>query len=434
MKQNKGFIGIGLILAIVLGVVVVGGGLYSYNTYQNKWRESPPLPFDDNQNLPVTDNEKNNSIIAGCTSTSPSSIKLLSPNGGEMYSTGEKITVKWESCNVTPNSIAFTLFKHDISKPYQQSEMYRTSLFSGSDPYVLEEDDGISEFTLPDYSNTNLTPGQQYFIGIMGDGDATNIGSGYVPGDYSDGLFTINSPVSSVTSCTSDKGKVMTYSKALEIAKTSNCNNVGVFTGEYGCNKNGGGLVDVYMKPSDKPNCGFACRVSIDTGKAEEGWMCTGLLKPIDDNLLKLTSCGVSLSKTSNWSVISNTSNEIVLDILSTDHIVGTSGINIKCVLSNTITDTDAKFGNITYFYDTGKKAWMEIDDKEGEGITPNNTPVLAVPLFTVNGLPVFRGTGRWLTYIVPISPSSILYLKEGDTEGGQTQSLTNLVKTLKKL
>ena len=225
----------------------------------------------------------------------------------------------------------------------------------------------------------------------------------------------------------------MKYEEALKIAKASSCNNVGTFTGEYGCNKNAGGLIDVYMTPTDKPNCGLACRISIDTKKAEEGWMCTGALKPIDDNLLKLPNCGVSLSKTSEWSVVSNTGNEIKLDIPGDTH-TGFAGIDIKCVLSNTITDTDAKFGNVTYFYDAGKKAWMETDNKEGEGITPNSIPVIAVPLFTVDGLPVFRGTGRWLTYIVPISQSSILYLHEGDTEGGYTQTLTNLVKTLKKL
>ncbi len=77
-------------------------------------------------------------------------------------------------------------------------------------------------------------------------------------------------------SCTSDKGKIMTYQRALEIAKDSSCFNVGKFTGEYGCNQNAGGLIDVYMSPSNKPMCGFACRISIDTEKAEEGWMCTG--------------------------------------------------------------------------------------------------------------------------------------------------------------
>jgi len=79
------------------------------------------------------------------------------------------------------------------------------------------------------------------------------------------------------TACTSDTGKVMTYAKALLLAKTSSCAKIGTFTGEYSCNQNAGGLVDVYMKPTNSPNCAFACRISIDTGKAEEGWMCTGL-------------------------------------------------------------------------------------------------------------------------------------------------------------
>ena len=86
-------------------------------------------------------------------------------------------------------------------------------------------------------------------------------------------LTTLNT-----NSCTSDKGSVMTYQRALEIAETSSCAKIGTFTGEYGCNQNAGGLVDVYMKPSDKPSCGFACRISIDTEKAEEGWMCVGAL------------------------------------------------------------------------------------------------------------------------------------------------------------
>jgi len=68
--------------------------------------------------------------------------------------------------------------------------------------------------------------------------------------------------------------------------------------------------------------------------------------------------------QTSDWSVISNTSNETALDILLMT-IQDFSGIDIKCVLGNSITDTDAKFGNITYFYDTNKKAWMETDNEE---------------------------------------------------------------------
>ncbi|KKQ21047.1 MAG: hypothetical protein US34_C0002G0069 [Candidatus Nomurabacteria bacterium GW2011_GWC2_36_9] len=37
MKTNKGIIGIGLVLAIVLGIVVVGGGAYYVGKSTDKW-------------------------------------------------------------------------------------------------------------------------------------------------------------------------------------------------------------------------------------------------------------------------------------------------------------------------------------------------------------------------------------------------------------
>lgn len=91
-----------------------------------------------------------------------------------------------------------------------------------------------------------------------------------------------------VSSCTSSTGKVMTYGKALEIAKASSCAKVGNFTGEYGCNDNSGGFVDVYAKPIDNPGCGFTCRVSIDKEVAEEGWMCTGLIPATEEEFNKI--------------------------------------------------------------------------------------------------------------------------------------------------
>lgn len=149
------------------------------------------------------------------------------------------------------------------------------------------------------------------------------------------------------------------------------------------------------------------------------------------DKLIKLTTCGASFSQPLGWSVVSNTNTGTKLDILPNTH-TGFSGIDIKCVLTSSITDSDAKFGNITYYYDSKTQKWMvSKPDEQNGGMLP---AVVAVPEFSANGLPVFRGTGRWLTYIVPISPTSILSLNEGDTEGGNTQTLTNLVKTLKKI
>lgn len=98
MKQNKGFIGIGLIIAIVLGIAVVGGGAY----YLGKGGEKKEVKVEEN-NLPVV--EEQNKLVAEeqgkdlpeVEKNDTPSIKVLSPNGGGVYKTGDKITVKWKT-------------------------------------------------------------------------------------------------------------------------------------------------------------------------------------------------------------------------------------------------------------------------------------------------------------------------------------------------
>lgn len=61
MNKNKGFIGIGLILAIVLGIIVVGGGAYYLGKSGSKQEVKNPenvLPTNENQNLPVVENNQ----------------------------------------------------------------------------------------------------------------------------------------------------------------------------------------------------------------------------------------------------------------------------------------------------------------------------------------------------------------------------------------
>ncbi len=349
MNKNKGFIGIGLIIAIVLGVVVVGGGAYYIGKSGEKKEVNNPQV-----NLPIVE-EKNQEAekeikkdIDGVPKNK--SITVLSPNGGETYKDTDKIEIKWkgilkdriaiylrfstgEWCGIADissdnTSYIFTPQGHDCGPG--------RGVISGIQKYKI---------TLIAYENGGMAPEPgTAFAGDYSDNNGSETGFSI---DSSDNYFTINSTTT-------------------------------------------------------------------------------------DSNLIKQIGCGVSFLKTSDWSVISNTNNETILDIPSTDHIIGTSGINIKCVLSGSITDTDAKFGNITYYYDSSSKKWMVNKANERDGGTL--PAVVATPEFTVNGFPIFKGTGRWLTYIVPISPSSILSLKEGDTEGGYTQTLTNLVKTLKKL
>jgi hypothetical protein len=150
--------------------------------------------------------------------------------------------------------------------------------------------------------------------------------------------------------------------------------------------------------------------------------------KPADPNLVTKSDWGVSLTKASGWALTSNTSGKVLLtevsqpgDEISVDYVSGT-----------TITDTDSKFGSITYLYDSTKQMWMETDNEEGEGVSPHPTPVQAIAvMYTADGLPVFKGTARWETFIVPLSHTTFLRLNIGGS--GYSQPLNDLVKTIKK-
>jgi hypothetical protein len=120
MDKNKGVIGIGLILAIVLGIVVVGGGAYYLGKDSNKVEIKNPvnvLPNVEKQELPVKEEEKKETppkVVSDCDSNSKPSIKVLSPKGGEVYKVGDKITVKWSSCNVQKVYVSMAQGGHDM--------------------------------------------------------------------------------------------------------------------------------------------------------------------------------------------------------------------------------------------------------------------------------------------------------------------------------
>lgn len=247
MKYNKGFAPV-VVLLIVLGVLAVGGVAYfagKSSTPKNEVADNSNYypPVQQNQNPPTINNNPpqqqtpppaNNPPPqqAGCNSNSPSTIKVLSPNGGEVYQAGQQITVKWKSCNVTPNSIGIILIKHDSSVPYTQSEGQGDYAGFSLGNYSTA-DDGIEQITLPASSNPNLISGLHYFISVIGLGDATNIGSGYTPGDYSNGLFTINTPIvsnpcnnnstPSITVLSPNGGETYTVGQQM-IVKWNTCN------------------------------------------------------------------------------------------------------------------------------------------------------------------------------------------------------------------
>lgn len=95
--------------------------------------------------------------------------------------------------------------------------------------------------------------------------------------------------------------------------------------------------------------------------------------------------------------------------------------------LGQRVEDSDGKFGKIAYYYDEDKKQWMkDVDTDYESGISP------AEPRFyTVSGLPVFSGVGRWATRIIALSTDKFLIINI--TGSGWTSILDPLTKTVAK-
>ncbi|HYM92917.1 MAG TPA: hypothetical protein VET23_02175 [Chitinophagaceae bacterium] len=151
----------------------------------------------------------------------------------------------------------------------------------------------------------------------------------------------------------------------------------------------------------------------------------------IDSNLILKRHWGVSFVKSSNWSVTNNTSSKITLTQISGESTGDV--ITIEYVSGDSITDIDTKFGWITYRYDNNKQAWMQTDNMEGEGIYSHPSPVQANAIaITKDGLQIFHGTGRWVTYIIPLSHTK--FLKLNIMGSGESQPLEALVKIIRKI
>jgi len=125
MKYNKGFIGIGMIIAIVAALVVVGGGAVyfatktptpaSQNIGENNYQPQENQNQNGVSNTPVQNTVTNNTANQQTQNNNPSpsptckpSITVLSPNGGETYVAGQQITIKWKTCNLS-QSVGITL-------------------------------------------------------------------------------------------------------------------------------------------------------------------------------------------------------------------------------------------------------------------------------------------------------------------------------------
>lgn len=140
--------------------------------------------------------------IYGNVSTAPF-IKVLSPNGGEVYQPGQQITVKWQSCNVPANTQIDLYFDNYASTPGM----------GGTGGGAISTNDGIETFNLPTTAIfSTMEYGNKFKL-------RANIGNTIL--DTSDNMFTISpatQPIASITVTSPNGGQ--TYTSGQQITAT----------------------------------------------------------------------------------------------------------------------------------------------------------------------------------------------------------------------
>lgn len=89
------------------GTAMVYGNVYKVNLFV-----SGMSVFDASDNLFMI----NGGNMAGCTPTSAPSMQLISPNGGQVYTLDQSVTINWVSCNMLPyTSVVTAVHSYDLN-------------------------------------------------------------------------------------------------------------------------------------------------------------------------------------------------------------------------------------------------------------------------------------------------------------------------------
>lgn len=208
MKTNKGFAGLE-ILVVILVILAIGGGVY----YKNKHKTTVAVEqnTEDTASPSMTEGKKgttvktktndsvssaeNASATANCTPASKPSITITSPNGGEIFTAGREMAVKWKSCNIPASTPVDILLQGNFTAgPWGASPTSNFNLASvlvGGGNLI---NSGSETFTLPTQvaggwtgNSTTMTYGNYYKVYI-----SRNLASAVEVSDISDNSFTIS--------------------------------------------------------------------------------------------------------------------------------------------------------------------------------------------------------------------------------------------------
>ena len=164
-----------VILLVIIIVLAIGGVLY----YVTKSSNISSTNIENN--LPL-ENQIVNNKNTDCLPTTKPWVKVISPNGGETYIAGQKITVKWESCNIVGNNYEQSIY---LSKPSNfEAIPYRLARVAPGSAYI----NSPATFDLPtDLFGNNINISVTYSERING------VSSGKSYEGHADKPFTVNS-------------------------------------------------------------------------------------------------------------------------------------------------------------------------------------------------------------------------------------------------
>ncbi|MEI7720061.1 MAG: hypothetical protein WCI89_02545 [bacterium] len=101
MQNQRGFVGVGILIAIVLGLIVLGGGAYYVIHQQSSSSALSDNTLDNSQTLPTKNNQAQTTAN---TPTSKPSVTLTLPKSGTQVPYGGNLQISWHTANVPTNA------------------------------------------------------------------------------------------------------------------------------------------------------------------------------------------------------------------------------------------------------------------------------------------------------------------------------------------
>jgi hypothetical protein len=169
--------------AVVVGIIYFGTGANQQASIGAlKTKTTTTVPTEDGVG-PITTNPNDPGWTRLCRDNKPH-LQVLSPNGGEMYVAGQRVTVTWRSCNIRGN------VDISLTQPYSTSGFYAWVLGTSY------QNSGQGIFTLPTSSQWgNMIYGKKFKV-LVGNTDTQVTPQGtFNIFDTSNNLFTIKAPV-----------------------------------------------------------------------------------------------------------------------------------------------------------------------------------------------------------------------------------------------